>query len=270
MSVRIVQTKHGAILARQTDTYIGASLCYYGEYSSGECRWFGEVLRPGDVAVDVGANIGALTAVMASLVGAKGLVYAFEPQRLPFQMLCGSLALNDRRNVLAVNAPVGSCSGVRITIPELDMDGKSNVGGMSLVEPHESGIPLATVAIDDYNLPACRLLKVDVEGMEPAVLEGAKRTIAKYLPVLHVEANSAPEAYALRDRIVPLGYRCFMQFTPLYNPNNYRGHKPNIWGMTNQSQNLIGIPPWWTDPIPPKFRPVVDESYQTLFLERRA
>lgn len=270
MTVRVCPTKYGATLARPNDPYVGASLAYYGEYSSGEARWFADVLREGDVAVDVGANVGALTMVMSTLVGPKGLVYAYEPQRLPFQMLCGSLALNDRRNVLAVNAPVSGVAGLRVVIPDLDPDGTQNSGGLSLVEPHREGIPLMTVTVDDYNLPACRLIKVDVEGMELAVLDGAARTIKRYMPVLHVEANRPWEAYALRDRLEPLGYACYMQFTPLYNPNNYKGHKPNIWGMTNQSQNLVALPPSWTGPVPAKFRPVVDSARDTLFMERRA
>jgi FkbM family methyltransferase len=268
VSVQIVQTKLGPVLARRNDPYIGASLCYYGEYSAGEAKWFAEVLRPGDVAIDVGANIGALTIPMSHLVGAKGLVYAFEPQRLPFQMLCGSIALQDRRNVMAICAPVAEKSGRKIVIPDLDIDAHANVGGLSLLEPHKEGIVQSSVALDDIHIPACRLLKADVEGMEMAVLEGARELVKKHRPVLHLEANHEPEAYALRDWLEPLGYRCFMQFIPLYNPNNFKAHRPNIWKINNQSINLVALPEWWDSPVPKRLRPITDEGRATLFCEK--
>ena len=52
------------------DAYIGRSLDVYGEYSEGEIDLFRQLLRPGDVAIDAGANIGALTVGMARLVAA--------------------------------------------------------------------------------------------------------------------------------------------------------------------------------------------------------
>ncbi len=101
-----------------------------------------------------------------------------------------------------------------------------------------------------------------------AVLEGARELVKKHRPVLHLEANHEPEAYALRDRLEPLGYRCFMQFIPLYNPNNYKGHKPNIWKVTNQSINLVALPEWWDAPVPKRLRPITDGNRATLYCEK--
>ena len=73
--------RHGKLMYLLNDAYIGRSLDVYGEYSEGEIDLFRQLLRPGDVAIDVGANIGALTVPMARLVQPGGAVVAFEPQR---------------------------------------------------------------------------------------------------------------------------------------------------------------------------------------------
>src|SRR5262245_3941932 len=94
MQSRVKDCRHGRLCYLLTDSYIGRSLDIYGEYSEGEIDLFRQLLRPGDVAVDVGANIGALTIGMARLVGPSGAVLAFEPQRVIFDILAQNIRLN--------------------------------------------------------------------------------------------------------------------------------------------------------------------------------
>ena len=61
MQGKVKDCRHGRLMYLLNDAYIGRSLDVYGEYSEGEIALFRQLLRPGDVAVDVGANIGALT-----------------------------------------------------------------------------------------------------------------------------------------------------------------------------------------------------------------
>src|SRR5215204_3016879 len=88
--VRVKQCRHGRMMYNVNDQYIGRSLDLYGEYSEGEVDLFRQVLRPGDLALDVGANIGVHTVPMARLVGERGAVFAFEAQRTAYQTLCGN------------------------------------------------------------------------------------------------------------------------------------------------------------------------------------
>ena len=81
------------------DLYIGRSLDLYGEYSEGEIDLFGQIVQPGQVVVEVGANIGAHTVFLAHRSGPAARVLAFEPQRIVFQTLCANLALNSITNV---------------------------------------------------------------------------------------------------------------------------------------------------------------------------
>lgn len=72
--------------------FVGRSLALYGEYREGEVELFQQILRPGDIAVEVGANIGAHTVPMAKSVGDSGRIISFEPQNEVFQALNGNIA----------------------------------------------------------------------------------------------------------------------------------------------------------------------------------
>lgn len=248
---RIVATKWGKLFCRPNDQFVGASLCAYHEFSPGEQRLFSEVLRPGDTALDVGANVGAHTICMAKLVGPGGRVFAFEPQRLTCQMLAGSLVLNDVRNVMVVNAPVAAVPGLTVRIPDLDPDAVLNFGGLSLRQDEQNGIPLTTVTLDDLQLPSCRLIKADVEGMELAVLQGATHLIKRHAPVLYLEADYPGQGPRLVELLRGWGYRCYHHTPPLYRQDNPAGHRENIWHRDLVSINICALPASWTTD-PPK------------------
>jgi len=96
--------RHGAMVSNPKDSYVGRSLDFCGEFSNGEVLLFEQVLRPGEIVVEVGSNVGAHTVPLAKAVGPTGRVFAFEPQRVLFQTICANLALNSITNVVATNA----------------------------------------------------------------------------------------------------------------------------------------------------------------------
>src|SRR2546421_9260159 len=89
---RMKRCRHGYMLYNVHDQYIGRSLDRYGEYSEGEIELFSQLIKPNDVVIDVGANIGAHTLWFAQRTLPDGIVIAFEPQRLVFQTLCANMA----------------------------------------------------------------------------------------------------------------------------------------------------------------------------------
>src|SRR6478672_202977 len=113
------------------DMYIGRSLDLYGEYSEGEVEVFRQIVQPGHVVVEVGANLGAHTVFLSQQVGQKGVVVAFEPQRIVYQTLCANLALNNLPNVFALQQAAGSRPG-GIKIPPVDYWHENNFGGLAL------------------------------------------------------------------------------------------------------------------------------------------
>lgn len=86
----LTNTRLGPMLANRNDRYVGQSILAYGEFSEGEAQMFRQLVGSGDVVIEAGANIGAHTLLLSRLVGATGLVYAYEPQRIVFQTLCGN------------------------------------------------------------------------------------------------------------------------------------------------------------------------------------
>lgn len=231
--------RHGLMLYNFHDCYIGRSLELYGEWSEGEIDLFRQQLKPGMVVVEVGANIGAHTVFLAQAVGPAGRVLAFEPQRIVYQTLCANLALNDITNVDCRHAAAGATAG-ELFVPRLDYTRENNFGGLSLVgcETGES-VPVAT--LDSFGLARCALLKIDVEGMEKSVLEGARATIARCRPILYVENDRQDRSADLIRTIDSLGYDMHWHCPPIYNPKNFAANPENVFSNT-VSRNMLCCP----------------------------
>jgi FkbM family methyltransferase len=166
--------------------------------------------------LDIGANFGMHALALARAVGPGGKVHAFEPQRIIFNMLAGSVALNALSNLYCYNMAVGDREG-SVEIPQFDYAKPLNFGsiefGPEQREPLDQPrghrpellekVPLTS--LDRMGFDDVGLIKIDVEGMEMEVLEGAQQTIAKWRPVLYVEFFKI-DREALRQRISGWGY----------------------------------------------------------------
>jgi FkbM family methyltransferase len=237
--LRLKHCRHGWVLYNARDTYVGRSFDRYGEYSEFECQTFARLIRPGQTVYDVGANIGGHTLAFARLVGPSGLVAAFEPQRIVFQMLCANVALNGFSRVWTIWAACGRSLG-QANVPSLDYQAVNNVGGLSLVGAPE-GESVPTMPLDDVAAPACHFIKIDVEGMEGEVIAGAEKTIAKWRPILYVENDRAERSAALIEQIMALGYRLYWHLPRLYNSRNFFGESENVFGDI-VSVNMLCVP----------------------------
>lgn len=229
--------RYGKIIFNLLDKYIGKSLHLYGEFSQGEADLFTQIIKEGDVLVEAGANIGAHTVHLAQLVGETGRVYAFEPQRLVFQTLCGNLALNSLPNVFAYQEALGAEPGT-LMVPCLSVDVPHNWGGVSLVNA-TSGDKVQVRTIDSLGLEKCAFIKVDVEGMEWAVLEGAASTITRLRPLLYVELDSGDQYDdQLVANIKKMGYRVYKHKPTLFSADNYFHNSKNL--LTKTVKNAQG------------------------------
>jgi FkbM family methyltransferase len=245
----LTHTRHGSMVLHRHDMYVGKSLKLYGEFSPGEVALFARYLRPGMLAVDVGANIGALTVPMARLVGDTGAVIAIEPQRLTFQALNGNLALNSIRNTLTFQVALGAEEGT-VTVPNLDPDHVNNFGALSLAADHPKGAIVPLTTLDTLLGDACHFVKIDVEGMEREVLAGGVEMIAKCRPVLYVENDRDQHKAGLIDDLKQFGYRLWWHNPPLYIPTNYKGVTENIFTIEDVpivSFNMLCLPTERTD-----------------------
>jgi FkbM family methyltransferase len=236
---RVKRCRHGTLLYNVHDRYIGRSLDAYGEFSEGEVELFRQVVRPGNLVVEVGANIGAHTVFFARTVGPQGCVWAYEPQRIVFQALCANASLNSLTNVQAVPAAVGAAAG-EILVPALDYTRENNFGGLGLGS-FQSGERVPVIPLDSQGLPGCDFLKIDVEGMEQDVIAGAAELITRHRPLLYVENDRPEKADALIAAIDRLGYVLYWHTPPLFNPANHDGNPANLFGNV-ASINMFCLP----------------------------
>jgi FkbM family methyltransferase len=242
---RVGRTRYGYMLYNARDQYVGASLEAYGEFSQGEVEFILALLSPASVVMDIGANYGALTVPIAQQVRQ---VYAFEPQRPAFYAMAANLALNNLENVVCENVALASESGF-ITVPRLDYAAGNNIGGLELGRPGVTGQGFYNVraeTLDDYagrnRIRQLDFIKIDVEGMEEAVLRGGQKTIRALRPVIYLEADRESKLPSLRAFIDELGYGQEPHAPPLFNPQNFLGNPKNIWGRDIVSRNWLCRP----------------------------
>lgn len=175
-----------------------------------------------DIVLDVGANIGNHTLFLANVVGCR--VIAFEPNPALCQAIRRSVMLNklDDRVVLhEVGVGKGAAKGYFTKpIPE-------NLGGQSLTIDDTETSTIKVISLDSLNLAdKVRAIKIDVEGMEEAVLKGAQALIARDLPYLFVEAQTEADFEALHNIVVELGYVYWDTFNAT--PTHWFIHKDEV------------------------------------------
>jgi FkbM family methyltransferase len=237
---RCVLGREGYVLYNTNDVFVGQAVERYGEYGEIEAQLLRQACKPGTVAVEVGANLGTHTQVLARSTGPAGYVYAYEAQRVVFQCLCANLALNSIVNVDARHAAVGAEPGW-LLIPDLDYTQPRNFGGVA-VDAFTSGRKVPKVTLDgDLDPGRLDLIKIDVEGMELDVLLGAAGLIARFRPVLYVENDRMEKSEALIRHLQGLDYRLYWHLPPLYNPQNFFGESENVYpGVV--SFNMLCLP----------------------------
>lgn len=189
----------------KTEDAVGRRIYQDGVYEEDLTRFLadGLELRPGDVVVDAGANIGWYSLLLDRLAPAGVTIYAFEPDPLNFELLAGNLERNGAAGVVPVRKALDEREGRR----PLFLYPDKNRGRHSLVElPGAEGtveVPATTLArfwkereVGDRPL---RLLKVDVEGFELRALRGAGRlldrcglVVTEYVPDLLRRAGTDP------------------------------------------------------------------------------
>lgn len=140
-----------------------------------------EWVEPGTVVLEVGAHIGTHTVPLSRLVGPRGRVYSFEPQRKIFRELHHNLALNGINNVVALRFAVGSGPP---RVIEMNPATAGNEAGTGV---GAGGDQAELRTLDSFRFERVSLLKIDVEHFENEVLDGAVDTIRRNRPVIVLE-----------------------------------------------------------------------------------
>ena len=152
------------------------------------------LVKPGDVVLDIGANIGYYTVIMSKIVGKTGKVLAFEPTKHFFDVLQSTVEINNLTNVQLYD----------FGISDNNSESEISIGEHSATihwlkdSERNGGIPISVEQIilkrlDDIissmNIDKLDFIKIDVDGHEPAFLDGAWETLNKYKPTILMEID---------------------------------------------------------------------------------
>ena len=181
---------------------------YYDMYEMGVIETLKAFLSTGDTFIDVGANIGYITAVGASLVGKKGRVYSFEPVPEYFSKLRDLAGLNKEYNIFTNQLALSDHAGSE----KIYLADYSNIGANTilsgLIDKKETkgSILVKTCRLDEYiekeKIKSIKVIKIDTEGFEYPVLLGLEGFFNKcclnglFLPPLII-CEICPRAYQL-------------------------------------------------------------------------
>lgn len=177
---RVMPTRPGFAIEADPDDYMGRAIQYWGLWEPNETRLVAALLAPGDTFVDVGANIGWFTLLAARRVGPRGGVVAIEATPDTLRTLEANLRRNGVGNVALHGVAVGERDGTA----RIHAHGEiRNIGRNSLIPDAAAAVSWEVPArrLDDLlrDVPAIRLIKMDIEGAEGLALRGAAETLAR-------------------------------------------------------------------------------------------
>lgn len=210
--LRLYRMLRGSALMRTPAGQRAFELAYAGYKTlieAGPIARLQDYVKPGSLAIDVGANIGTFTQRFAHWTGERGRVIAIEPETKNFSALRRRLSAQGLEpRVTALQAVAAESAGTLMLQINPDHPGDHKIGAQ--------GVPTRAVTLDEMaggDARAVSLIKIDVQGAEMRVLRGAQRLLAAHKPALFVEVDdnalrqqqsSAGELVAF---LAGLGYR---------------------------------------------------------------
>ena len=255
---RVMTDRRGLRFEMVTRQEIGQFLVDKGHFEGREIQFLVAFAEPGDVVLDVGANIGHFTAPLARAVGAEGTVHAFEPVAFSRRRLERTLELNGLGNVIINPVAVGATNGSldiatygpgfeswATTVP------RQVKLGFRMVEPVDV-TTVDAVTLDGYcearGIEHVAIAKIDAEGAEPAVMDGAAGLLeaqAVDLLLFEVSDVALPEGvmtHDVIDRVTRHGYRTFVLKEDGPVPFRSAGYLPFA--------NVLGVAPKTLERLP--------------------
>jgi FkbM family methyltransferase len=232
-----IETRYGPMQVQSEHDLISRSLQMYGEWAGSELKILLGFIRAGDCVLDVGAFIGTHSRAFSEQVGATGKVMAFEPNPDAVATLIWNQQHAAQGNILIYGVAVGNQAGT----VSLDVADEDNFGATHLGDGISKGLVVQMLPLDALNIEHCEFIKLDVEGFESQVLEGAIDLVTRCRPVIFMEINSLHDGgshitWARQNR-----YDLYGVLSDAYSANNWRGEPDNMFGPAKEC-GILAIP----------------------------
>jgi FkbM family methyltransferase len=190
----LIELEPGLFIFPELDDYM-VHWCFVGDHEKDAGFQFSlSLIRPGNVVIDVGANIGLWSMGAARRVGTTGEVHAFEPVPDNMRRLSEHLRLNGIAQVTRQQRALADTAGQATFYTPTN--GNSGAGGLAARAGVEAAIEVPVVTLDEYcaerRLHRVDVLKVDVEGGETLVFRGATQLLASpAAPIIFFETSDS-------------------------------------------------------------------------------
>ncbi|MCS6988375.1 MAG: FkbM family methyltransferase [Chloroherpetonaceae bacterium] len=197
---RITTLNGGIRMELDLNEYVQAQLYLFGTFEPATVKALKGLVKPGDVALDIGANVGYISLELAKRVGKSGKIFAFEPDASNFAALKRNLELNPDCNIEPIPLAV-SDSNEPLRLYKALFDFNNGAHSTLPSEKHSTEfaeIPATT--IDDFirarGIEKLDAIKIDIEGAEMRAIDGMKETLANFRPVVAMELCAEHQARA--------------------------------------------------------------------------
>ena len=258
MTVDVPSRYHPCFRVYEHDDTIGLSIRHYGEYQQQELDLLLSLPESYRVVFDIGSNVGYHARAFASQCQT---LYCFEASPQHLELLLHNMAGLDHCHIryAAVTDHLGQAA-----IGAFDPAVAGNYGMLQVARDGARQVPAVTIdhLVSTRQVLIPDLVKIDVEGHEPAALRGARNTIREYHPVVYFEAQDSANMPYLYRFFDAMQYQMYWCVVMNFNPNNFAGNAVNHFGLSA----IFGVLALPFGESAPKLPPVlnVDDTWEKL------
>ena len=191
---------NGMVVSCDLFDHVQRQIYYWGVYEPVESWIFTNLVKPGHIVIDAGANVGQYSMLASTLVKPDGAVHAFEPAQINRLKMAMNLVRNRVGNVSLNDLALWDLPEELLMSLDLADQKQRNFGAFAASKKSAVDEPLtvlsnsvAAIRLDDYvqqqGLTAVNVIKMDIEGSETRALNGARATLKKYRPLILMELN---------------------------------------------------------------------------------
>jgi len=182
----------GSVMRCDFSDFVQRQIYFGGLFEPIESYLFLKMIAPGMTVFDVGANCGQYTLLAARAVGAAGAVHSFEPIPKTFRILEEHVRLNRFGNVTVNQAALWN-EATQLSLGNETEQAQSGRWSAGFAATDPSAVKVSAIRFDDYvrdqGITRIDLIKMDIEGAEPFMMQGARESLARFKPALLMEMN---------------------------------------------------------------------------------